>query len=511
MGRRLQVAANAMKAKDVSAAGRLTDGAVDANGFAVGSPHTDLNNWRRDCRMRWLYEGGRCIDHSDNAKYNHEGITQPLGVFDDPATQGASVSVSDTPCTAAGCPGGTVCKYITMQNRQWVGEQWATGWAKPRGHTIDCGGAVGRFVRVHLPGSGRIFAGQVSVNRKTVTSDDPNQLVCYAVEGRISTTTTPEYVTTDDPEDPVYYSTCYVRGPILSWLPPQIPTSVPPIKWNLGENMCLDCDSYRAVQRERDVPNGISSPLWTVVNPCTDCDSPHHLSTLVKGSGLVTCGVSDSGGSGGAIAAVVILLMLVGLYVYYRMKHDLPLRPWLDLTSSYNVNKLRSSTSDTAAICESESEASNSDPPPVPSRPAPVRPQPPLATPPSRPTSPSSPGTNVPPPRPDTQPKKKGDTVPLIDTTDPPRLEEPTGPARSPPPRPTPPTSSVKKVKKIPPPPPPRPIALPKKERAELYKAFATDSVPTISVIRPPPMEEPAKKVTRPRPRPRPRPTHGTT
>ena len=103
----------------------------------------------------------------------------------------------------------------------------------------------------------------------TVTSEDPDQLVCYAVEGRISTTTQPEYITTDDPEDPAFYSTCYVRGPILTWLPPQIATPVPPAKWNLGEGMCLDCDSFRATRLERDVPNNISVPFWTVVTPCT--------------------------------------------------------------------------------------------------------------------------------------------------------------------------------------------------------------------------------------------------
>ena len=395
------------------------------------------------------------------------------------------VSVSDTPCTAAGCPGGTVCAYITTQNRQWVGEQWATGWAKPRGHSVDCKGAVGRYVRVHLPGKGRILAAQVSANKAKVASGDPNQLVCYAVEGRISTTTKPEYVTTDDPEDPVYYSTCYVRGPVMSWLPPQTPSPTTPVKWNLGENTCLDCESYRAVQRERQVPNSASAPLWTVVKPCRDCESPQHLSALVSGSDLVTCGGGGGGSGGGTAAAVVILLMLggvVGGYVYYRKKHGLPLQPgWLDAAKSYTQRHRASrghggasdtsDTSDTAPMCEG---ATRARPPPVPVRPgtkaaaaAPPRPRPP-----SRPQPPTL---------------AEGHRGPAADTAAPCLAGEPANAAKPPPSRPPPPASRGTKA------PPARPAALPRQQKAALYKAMTNDPAPTVDTIRPPPMEEPAK------------------
>ena len=360
----LPINSNALTRAQASTSGRLTDGAVDGNLFAVGNPHLDVNNLPRDCRMRWFYDTHGCVDRANNGNYNSGGTSLPLKVWDDEATEGAVVSVADTPCTADGCPGGTVCTRITMQNRQWEGAQWLGGWAQPRGHTIDCGGAVGRYIRVHLPGPGRRFAAQVSANKVTVTSDNPDQLVCYAVEGRISTTTRPDYVTTDDPEDPVYYSSCYVRGPSITWLPPQVPTPVEPLEWNLGEGRCLACDSYRAVQREAQVPNNESVPFWRIVRPCADCASPEHLSTQANGSGLVSCEVSstgtgtgagaeaksEAGAAGATVAAVAVLLLLVGLtvgYIYYRKKHMLPLRPWRSSASNYERHRARPGHGDT--------------------------------------------------------------------------------------------------------------------------------------------------------------------
>lgn len=441
----LPINSNALTRAQASTRGRLTDGAVDGNLFAVGNPHLDVNNLPRDCRMRWFYDAHGCTDRENNVRYNIEGISLPLKVFDNPATEGAVVSVADTPCNANGCPGGTVCTRIEMQNRQWQDNQWPGGWTQPRGHTIDCNGAVGRYLRVHLPGAGRRFQAQVSVNKVTVTSDDPDQLVCYAVEGRISTTTLPDYVTTDDPEDPIYYSTCYVRGPSITWLPPQVPTPVEQVQWNLGEGRCLDCDSYRAVLREGQVPNNASVPFWQVISPCSDCASPEHLSTLANGSGLVTCAVAgaeaddeDEGDSNTTTVVVVVLLLLLlislmGGYVYYRKKHLLPMQPWLKSASSYSRHRARPDHGDAslqvnpmydhrapsghgarpaAPARQPPSKAPASDPPTQPMPPS--RPQPPSRAS-GAPVRPPAPASRTPAPPPAEPIRSEGD-APAVPT-----------------------------------------------------------------------------------------------
>jgi hypothetical protein len=50
--------------------------------------------------------------------------------------------------------------------------------------------------------------------------EDQDPLICYGVEARIAKdSSTPEYVITDDPLDPVFYSTCYVRESAIDFLP----------------------------------------------------------------------------------------------------------------------------------------------------------------------------------------------------------------------------------------------------------------------------------------------------
>lgn len=313
----------------VSTGGFLTSGAVNGNGVAVGQPH---QTWAYDCRMGWLFKGGHCAQLTYSTQrvldsWNSEGRHRPLGVFSDTSTEGAVVSVSDTPCDANGCPGGTVCQRLEAQHRVYGTYTTATGL------DVDCRGAVGQYLRVHLPGGGRIFAAQVSVNRANVIPTQPNQMVCYAVHARIATQTTPEFITTSDPLDPIFYSTCYVRERKITWLPSPVAQAVPTPHWAFNNNTCLTCDSFSRNQVEPDRPNDYTVPIWVFADECVDCDASDPL-----GNDPLTCAASASASSSSSnsalsigVAVTVILLVLIiatlGL-VAHRRRQGLPANPF---------------------------------------------------------------------------------------------------------------------------------------------------------------------------------------
>jgi hypothetical protein len=329
---------NKQTPQQVSTGGFLTSGAVDGNGIAVGQPH---QIWPYDCRMRWLFERSGCAELSYASPprtdlWNSESVNRPFGVFDNAASEGAVISVSDTPCTTAnGCSGGTVCRRIETQYREYRGS--GTYVTTGRGQDIDCGGAVGRYVRVHLPGSGRIFGAQVSVNRAQIVAQ-PNQMACYAVRARISTKTTPEYVTTTDPLDPIFYSTCYVRDRKITWLPSPTSLASNTPNWAFNNNTCLTCSSFRRNIGEPDTPNNSTVPLWTVASECVDCASSAPLSADVLTCAAVGGGAGGAGGGGassgappvgialGAVA-LVLIVAIVG-FVAHRRRQGRPVNPF---------------------------------------------------------------------------------------------------------------------------------------------------------------------------------------
>jgi hypothetical protein len=192
-------------------------------------------------------------------------------------------------------------------------------------------------VRIHLPGSGRIFAATVSANRATVTPDDVDQMVCYAVRARIATNTVPEYVISTDPHDPVFYSTCYVRDRKISWLPPQVASAEPTAHFAFNNNTCLTCSSFFGNHDASGVPNSVSVPTWVVANECINC---YAASAPAVGSDALTCAAVDGGGasssssssSSGAAAiaiavVVIVLIAAVVAVVVYRRRKGLPLNP----------------------------------------------------------------------------------------------------------------------------------------------------------------------------------------
>eukprot|EP00954_Amorphochlora_amoebiformis_P020602 1340597-Amorphochlora_amoeboformis.AAC.1 len=67
--------------------------------------------------------------------------------------------------------------------------------------------------------------------------------VCYGLEARIANETHPEMIISDDPKDPIFYSSCYLRSKAKEWIPlPYKPKELPSF-YTFGGH-CLDCWSF---------------------------------------------------------------------------------------------------------------------------------------------------------------------------------------------------------------------------------------------------------------------------
>ena len=91
-------------------------------------------------------------------------------------------------------------------------------------------------------------------------TSDPGAKACYGVEARESSSTAPEYVVSHDPEDPAFYSTCYVRERNVTWLP-RVAGKEEPLRearWRF-QNHCLDCGNYHE-NRVRGTGGGAGVP-----------------------------------------------------------------------------------------------------------------------------------------------------------------------------------------------------------------------------------------------------------
>ena len=85
--------------------------------------------------------------------------------------------------------------------------------------------------------------------------------------------TKPEFVVSNDPEDPTYYSTCYVRETERIWLPMD-PTE-PVVDWK-AHDKCIDCDSFYASQVLDYERYTWPFPRWNIPDDvCVDCDSDY--------------------------------------------------------------------------------------------------------------------------------------------------------------------------------------------------------------------------------------------
>ena len=223
-----------------------------------------------DCRYTWMLAGDRCQYTGSRTEADHEA-NAPIGDFNG-ADQGFTVSVADSPCTAdGGCVGGTVCLVVRAPRIRVYGRTVPL----PQDFAIDCDGAQGKYVRIHLPGTNRIFAGAAYVNTVEPPAYTPNQLACYGVIPRAQTSTVPEYVISHDPADPIFYSSCYVRERNMEWVPPNTPPPPPPPPTSEFGTGCLDCSSY---EENRALANHVNftrmaPPVWVFSEQCRACSS----------------------------------------------------------------------------------------------------------------------------------------------------------------------------------------------------------------------------------------------
>jgi hypothetical protein len=93
-----------------------------------------------------------------------------------------------------------------------------------------------------------------------------NTLVCFGVQARDRTDVITQYVVSDDPEDSVFFSTCYVRS--MSW---EFPNITPPPKpqatpW-IFSDQCISCEAAASNYN----PNFTFAPRWATQDQCVNC------------------------------------------------------------------------------------------------------------------------------------------------------------------------------------------------------------------------------------------------
>lgn len=132
----------------------------------------------------------------------------------------------------------------------------------------DCKGARGD-VKITLFGKDRIADFTTRVNRNQIMqSMGTGKAVCYGLEGRPTSTTSPEYLISDDPYDPVYYSSCYSRQKQITFITPDWVETPPTLTWRY-ESKCLDCASYNHISANQ---SAFYVPNWVTSDVCTNCD-----------------------------------------------------------------------------------------------------------------------------------------------------------------------------------------------------------------------------------------------
>eukprot|EP00041_Stephanoeca_diplocostata_P031091 m.960219 g.960219 ORF g.960219 m.960219 type:complete len:1597 (+) comp23883_c0_seq1:128-4918(+) len=280
-----------------------------------------------DCRTNWFFKGQSCIANG------------PMGNFTG-SNEGAVLSVSNQSCTASGCPstGQHVCEDVSLVPLYNLNDGSNRYRLIPM--DINCHGVIGRYVRLHLPGSDRILDVTIEVHRSIPQmANMSHEKVCYGVEARPQTTTSPEYITSNDPTDPVFYSTCYQREQNISWRAPVGGRAKPATPQWAFNGQCLDCTNYRTNAMKDVNPNATLRrvPTWQMADVCTDCDraTPYLMDGVTTvcslsteqsgggGSGNGSDGSSNGGSSGAAAAGAVVAIVLVAAIgiLLYRRRH----------------------------------------------------------------------------------------------------------------------------------------------------------------------------------------------
>eukprot|EP00040_Diaphanoeca_grandis_P026972 m.152243 g.152243 ORF g.152243 m.152243 type:complete len:1731 (-) comp30797_c0_seq1:210-5402(-) len=263
-----------------------------------------------------IYEGvGSCQKTVNGA------IPEHFGYFPEDGDHGFVVTVSDIPCDdAQGCPVGadtTVCEMRLHRTSSASAE-------------VDCGGATGKYIQISLPGNGTRVLPQAVITahrssvplqlektnttmKEAIASTNPAlKTVCYGVVPRpvpaandpdllAGAKLHPKTIVNDNPEDPIFWSTCYDRVIIKEWLPLQSSNvSVGGEATDMGlvysfnnGSQCLACDSLRQNHvNEYDMAT-MPTPRWWLQpkGECMDCNHelfPEHFSSLTTTTTTMT-------------------------------------------------------------------------------------------------------------------------------------------------------------------------------------------------------------------------------
>ena len=251
---------------------------------------------KHSCRSRFLFAGEDCAE---------QGLE--LAQFDPDVPGGANVgytvTVSDQPCSGtAGCPATaktTVCEPTQSERYE---PNYCLYPDKnqlcPIAH--DCKGAKGDYIRVELRGERRVFDATVDVNRFSVepssTEYGDDAFVCWAVTPRTEQTLPvpqAEFQTTMDPEDPIFYSTCYVKE--IEWIWEATGVSKPtPKPWKVNGE-CIRCDDWS----KKTSSSKYEFPMFRLDPKCFDCDAGALPLSEWKEHSATIPGAGSTGGAGG--------------------------------------------------------------------------------------------------------------------------------------------------------------------------------------------------------------------
>ena len=337
--------------RDPSSARRATE-EEEIGLVSFHPPGTKTPNGKNDgygdwsCRSRWLYDGNWCQErsHTNTGPGYRSDAPYPSGLYAwneyasisassveittknppnttgtwtwnadkdfhggiyEGAHQGAIVTLSNQPCDFTN-PENPICPPATATcgriDRPRMCPHADNAYCPP---VVDCKGAKGRYVRVQLPGTGRILDAHIRVHRRRPSPSFPSDMVCYGVEMRSPTSIDKEFTTTPDMEDPMFYSTCFLREKYRSkWV--KFPRSFPPGDWSFGEQ-CLDCGSYNDATTNLNSGDTQGRRLnkWLAAPRCADCTKGVHglnFSTTVGtggGGGGTDTDAGTSTGTGG--------------------------------------------------------------------------------------------------------------------------------------------------------------------------------------------------------------------
>ena len=72
---------------------------------------------------------------------------------------------------------------------------------------------IGNYITIQMNGKNRVLGfNSVDVHTTEPTFTDPNNTdICFGIDTIDGTSIIPKYVISDDPEDPIFHSTCYYR------------------------------------------------------------------------------------------------------------------------------------------------------------------------------------------------------------------------------------------------------------------------------------------------------------